>query len=52
MEQRLFGICNELKLSYITISHRPALVEFHDQMITIGEGQAGFTHKQLQLILG
>ena len=43
MEQRLFGICNELKLSYITISHRPALVEFHDQMITIGEGQAGFT---------
>ena len=48
MEQRLFGICNELRLSYITISHRPALVEFHDQMITIGEGQAGFTHKQLK----
>ena len=49
MEQRLFGICNELKLSYITISHRPALVEFHDQMITIGgEGQAGFAHKQLK----
>ena len=47
MEQRLFQICNELQMSYITISHRPALIAYHDQMITIGDGQAGFTLKDL-----
>ena len=48
MEQRLFGICNELKISYITISHRPALIAYHDKMVTIGDGKAGFTLKQLE----
>jgi ABC-type uncharacterized transport system fused permease/ATPase subunit len=47
MEQRLFRICNELEMSYITISHRPALIAYHDQILTIGDGQAGFTLRQL-----
>ena len=48
MERRLFGICNELKISYITISHRPALIAYHDKMVTIGDGKAGFTIKTLR----
>jgi ABC-type uncharacterized transport system fused permease/ATPase subunit len=48
MEQRLFGLCNELQISYITISHRPALIAYHDKMVTIGDGKAGFTLKTLK----
>ena len=48
MEQRLFGICNELGISYITISHRPALIAYHDKMVTIGDGKAGFTLQSLK----
>ena len=47
MEQRLFGMCNEHGISYITISHRPALIAYHDKMLTIGDGKAGFTLQTL-----
>ena len=48
MEQRLFSMCNELGISYITISHRPALIAYHDKMVTIGDGKAGFTLQTLK----
>ena len=30
-------------MTYITISHRPTLKAFHDRILTIGDGKAGFT---------
>jgi len=43
MELRLFRICKDLKISYITISHRPALRQFHDRILAIGDGKCGFS---------
>jgi ABC-type uncharacterized transport system fused permease/ATPase subunit len=43
MELRLFKICRKLKITYITISHRPALQQFHDRILAIGDGKSGFT---------
>jgi hypothetical protein len=31
MERRLYRICKEQKITYITIAHRPALKSYHDQ---------------------
>ena len=42
MEDRLYKICKELAVTYITISHRPTLKAFHNQMLTIGDGACGY----------
>ncbi|KAF4688965.1 ATP-binding cassette sub- D member 3 [Perkinsus olseni] len=42
MERRLFKLCGQLGISLITISHRPALHEFHDHMVTL-DGCGGYT---------
>ena len=52
MERELYAICAEMGVSFITISHRPALRAFHDRMLTIGDGKGGYTledidHSQL-----
>jgi len=35
MERKLYELCRRFKISCITISHRPALREFHDIQLTI-----------------
>ncbi|KAF4721881.1 ATP-binding cassette sub- D member 3, partial [Perkinsus olseni] len=40
--RRLFKLCGQLGISLITISHRPALHEFHDHMVTL-DGCGGYT---------
>lgn len=42
MERRLYDMCNEMQITYITISHRPALRMYHDEMLTIGDGKCGW----------
>ena len=42
MEIRLYQICQDLGITYITISHRPALQAFHDRMLAIGDGKRGW----------
>ena len=42
MELRLFHICHDLNITYITISHRPALQQFHDRILSIGDGKCGY----------
>lgn len=41
MEQRLFRLCRELGITLITISHRPALQDFHDRMLVL-DGAGGY----------
>ena len=43
MERRLYDVVDRLKISFVTISHRPTLREFHDQVLAIGDGKQGFT---------
>ena len=43
MERRLYRICNEANVTYITIAHRPALRAYHDNMLAIGDGRQGFS---------
>jgi ABC-type uncharacterized transport system fused permease/ATPase subunit len=43
MERRLYQICLENNITFVTISHRPALQAYHDQMLAIGDGKCGFT---------
>jgi ABC-type uncharacterized transport system fused permease/ATPase subunit len=43
MERRLYRICAEHKITYITIAHRPALRAYHDIMLSIGDGKQGFS---------
>jgi ABC-type uncharacterized transport system fused permease/ATPase subunit len=43
MERRLYAICEEHSITYVTISHRPALLAYHDQRLAIGDGKCGFT---------
>jgi ABC-type uncharacterized transport system fused permease/ATPase subunit len=38
MERRLYWICNEFDITYITIAHRPALRAYHSKMLSIGDG--------------
>jgi hypothetical protein len=38
----LYRICARLGVTYITISHRPALMAFHDRMLAIGDGKKGW----------
>eukprot|EP00039_Didymoeca_costata_P029327 m.24190 g.24190 ORF g.24190 m.24190 type:complete len:1249 (-) comp7584_c0_seq1:100-3846(-) len=42
MESQLYRICRELRITYITISHRPVLKNYHDQLLTIGVGDKGY----------
>jgi ABC-type uncharacterized transport system fused permease/ATPase subunit len=42
MEINLYRICEQLHVTYITISHRPALMAFHDRMLAIGDGKQGW----------
>eukprot|EP01051_Picozoa_sp_SAG22_P002810 SAG22_NODE_129_length_18679_cov_40.656028_9_plen_114_part_00 len=43
MERKMYQICLEHGITYVTISHRPALQAYHDQMLAIGDGKCGFT---------
>ena len=43
MEREMYRICRNNKITYITISHRPALMAFHERILTIGDGKCGFT---------
>lgn len=43
MERTLYEICALYEITYVTISHRPALQAYHDQMLAIGDGKCGFT---------
>ena len=42
MEINLYDICERNNITYITISHRPALMAFHDRMLAIGDGKQGW----------
>jgi hypothetical protein len=42
MEQRLYKICDNNKITYITIAHRPVLRAYHDISLTIGDGKQGW----------
>ena len=42
MERRLFKVCRQLGVTLITISHRPALHEFHDRILVL-DGAGGYT---------
>ena len=39
MERRLYAICEEHSITYVTISHRPALLAYHNQRLAIGDGK-------------
>ena len=41
MERRLFKLCRELGITLITISHRPALQDFHQRMLVLN-GAGGY----------
>eukprot|EP01051_Picozoa_sp_SAG22_P012762 SAG22_NODE_1357_length_4629_cov_10.880922_1_plen_744_part_10 len=43
MEQRLYRMVNDLKVTYVTIAHRPTLRAYHDRMLAIGDGSNGYT---------
>lgn len=43
MERRLYRICLENEVTYVTIAHRPSLQAFHDKVLAIGDGKCGFT---------
>lgn len=42
METRIFEICQELNITYITISHRPALSAYHARVLSIGKPNQGW----------
>eukprot|EP01052_Picozoa_sp_SAG31_P011261 SAG31_NODE_634_length_13365_cov_182.161767_8_plen_319_part_00 len=42
MERRLYKICKDNNITYITIAHRPSLRAYHDLMLAIGDGKQGF----------
>ena len=46
MEKRLFRLCRELGITLITISHRPALQDFHDRMLVL-DGAGGYQIQKL-----
>jgi ABC-type uncharacterized transport system fused permease/ATPase subunit len=48
MERRLYRICQEHQVTYITIAHRPALKSYHQQLLSIGDGQQGFTLEPIE----
>jgi len=42
MERRFYTFCADRSITCITISHRPALQHFHDQVLSIGIGKKGY----------
>ena len=48
MERRLFKLCRELGITLITISHRPALQDFHQRMLVLN-GAGGYQIHDLPL---
>ena len=48
MERRLFRLCRELGITLITISHRPALQDFHDRMLVL-DGAGGYQIHKLSM---
>ena len=48
MERRLYRICKEQKITYITIAHRPQLKSYHDQMLSIGDGHQGWKLEKIE----
>ena len=46
MERRLFKLCRELGITLITISHRPALQDFHQRMLVL-DGAGGYQIHEL-----
>jgi hypothetical protein len=50
MEERLYRICLEQGITYITIAHRPALQAYHRRMLSIGDGKCGFTMHEIENI--
>ena len=42
MERRLYRICQENSITYITIAHRPVLRAYHDVSLSIGDGKQGW----------
>eukprot|EP01048_Picozoa_sp_COSAG05_P025599 COSAG05_NODE_6585_length_934_cov_0.814371_1_plen_197_part_10 len=43
MERRLYRICVENAITYITIAHRPARRAYHKRMLSIGDGKQGYS---------
>ena len=43
MEKTLYDMVSDLKITFVTISHRLTLRERHDQVLAIGDGKQGFT---------
>lgn len=41
MERRLYEICRQHSITIVTISHRPALMAYHDTSLAIGDGKQG-----------
>eukprot|EP00937_MAST-01D_sp_MAST-1D-sp2_P000603 g603.t1 len=46
MEKRLFVTCRRMGITLITISHRPALQEYHNRMLVL-DGNGGFSLTKL-----
>ena len=42
MEQRMYKVCDDEKITYITIAHRPVLRAYHDWSLAIGDGKQGW----------
>jgi hypothetical protein len=42
-----YDVVDRLGISFVTISHRVTLREFHDQCLAIGDGKQGFTLTQI-----
>ena len=51
MEKMLYDICKSMDVTYITISHRPVLKAYHNQLLTIGVDKVahprGFTLEEI-----
>jgi ABC-type uncharacterized transport system fused permease/ATPase subunit len=48
MEKKLYDLCDAYGITYVTISHRPALLAYHDQLLAIGDGKCGFTLSHIE----
>ena len=47
MERRLYRICADHRITYITIAHRPVLRAYHDLSLAIGDGEQGWKLEQI-----
>jgi ABC-type uncharacterized transport system fused permease/ATPase subunit len=51
MEKRLFVTCRRMGITLITISHRPALQEYHNRMLIL-DGNGGFSVQEIESTAG